>query len=90
MFYSYLFLFFAARGMYTHNLKNFQVGTPLRNPAYASGVPYTIFSVVKLDLCIRTPLLDHILALKENTRTPRVHLVKIGACFFVNTAHVNN
>ena len=37
-----------------------------------------IFSVVKLDLCIRALLLDHILALKETSRTPleaRVHLV---------------
>ena len=33
------------------------------------------FSVVKLDLCIRALLLDHILALKKNTRTPRVHVV---------------
>ena len=40
-----------------------------------SCVPYTIFSVVKLDLCIRELLLDHILALKKTTRTPRVHLV---------------
>ena len=34
-----------------------------------------IFSVVKLDLFIRALLLDRILALEKNTRTPRVHLV---------------
>ena len=36
-----------------------------RNTVICSCVPYTIFSKVKLDLCIRTLLLDHILALKK-------------------------
>ena len=40
-----------------------------------SCVHYTISSVVKLDLFIRALLLDRILALEKNTRTPRVHLV---------------
>ena len=40
-----------------------------------SCVHYTIFSVVKLDLFIRTLLLDRILALEKTTRTSRVHLV---------------
>ena len=40
-----------------------------------SCVHYTIFSVVKLDLFIRALLLDRILALEKNMRTPRVHLV---------------
>ena len=39
-----------------------------------SCVHYTIFSVVKLDLLIQALLLDRILALEKNTRTPRVHL----------------
>ena len=33
------------------------------------------FSVTKLDLVIQALLLDYILALGKNTRTPRVHLV---------------
>ena len=40
-----------------------------------SCVHYTIFSVVKLDLCIRALLLDRILALEKTKRTPCVHLV---------------
>ena len=36
---------------------------------------YTSFSVTKLDLVIQALLLDYILALGKNTRTPRVHLV---------------
>ena len=40
-----------------------------------SCVHYTIFSVVKLDLFIPALLLDHILALKKHTHTPRVYLV---------------
>ena len=44
-------------------------------------VHYTIFSVVKLDLFIRALLLDRILALEKNTRTPRVHLVNILMMF---------
>ena len=40
-----------------------------------SSVHYTSFSVIKLDLFIRALLLDRILALKKNTRTPLVHLV---------------
>ena len=42
-----------------------------------SCVHYTIYSVVKLDLCIRALLLDRIFALEKTTRTPRVY-------FFVN------
>ena len=38
-------------------------------------VHYTIFSVVRLDLFIRALLLNRVLALEKNTRTPRVHLV---------------
>ena len=40
-----------------------------------SCVHNTVFSVVKLDLFIRTLLLDRILALEKTTRTTRVHLV---------------
>ena len=40
-----------------------------------SCVHYTIFSVVQLGLFIRALLLDRILALEKNTRTPRVLLV---------------
>ena len=36
-----------------------------RNTVMCSCAPYMIFSVVKLDLCIRALLLDHILALKK-------------------------
>ena len=36
-----------------------------RNTVMCSYVPYTIFSVVKLDLCIRALLLDHILVLQK-------------------------
>ena len=43
----------------------------------------------KVDLCIRALLLDHIFALKKTTRTPRVHLVKHGACSD-NTIKSNN
>ena len=42
-----------------------------------SCVHYMIFSVVKLDLFILALLLDRILALEKNTRTPRLHLVYI-------------
>ena len=43
-----------------------------------SHVQFThFFSVVKLDLVIQALLLDCILALGKNTRTPRVHLVFI-------------
>ena len=35
---------------------------------------YAIFSVVKLDLCIRALSLDHTLAQKKNTHTPSVLL----------------
>ena len=38
---------------------------------------YTIFPVIKLDLFKQALLLDYILALKKNTRTPCVHLVFI-------------
>ena len=38
-------------------------------------VHYTILSVVKLDLFIRTLLLDRILALEKTKCTPRVHHV---------------
>ena len=38
---------------------------------------YTIFLVLKLDLVIQALLLDYILALAKNTRTPCVHLVFI-------------
>ena len=38
-------------------------------------VHYTIFSVVKLDLFIRALLLDRILVMEKNTRTPCVHLI---------------
>ena len=38
---------------------------------------YTIFSVAKLDLVIQALLLDYILAMGKNTRTPRVHLIII-------------
>ena len=38
---------------------------------------YTIFTVIKLDLFIQALLLDYILALEKNTRTPCVHLVFI-------------
>ena len=43
---------------------------------YYHTIPYhyTIFLVVKLDLCIRTLFLGYILALKKNTRMPSVHL----------------
>ena len=43
-----------------------------------SCLHYTIFSVVKLDLCIRiqfTLLLDLVLAREKTTRKARVHLV---------------
>ena len=46
------------------------------SPCISACIHYTIFSVVKLDLYIRALLLDHILARKKTTRTPRVHLVK--------------
>ena len=36
-----------------------------QNTVMCSCVPYTIFSVVKLELCIRALLLDQILALKK-------------------------
>ena len=36
-----------------------------------------IFSVVKSNLFIRTLLLDRVLVTEKNTRTPRVHLVKL-------------
>ena len=42
-----------------------------------SCLHHTIFSAIKLDLYIRTLLLDHILALEKTTRTPRVHPVFI-------------
>ena len=35
-------------------------------------VHYTIFSVIKLDLFIRAPLLDRILDLEKTSLTPRV------------------
>ena len=38
---------------------------------------YTIIPVLKLDLVIQALLLDYILALAKNTRTPCVHLVFI-------------
>ena len=40
-----------------------------------SCVHYTIFSVVKFDLCIQALFLDCILTLKKNMHMPRVHLV---------------
>ena len=51
-----------------------------------SCIHYTIFSVVKLDLFIRALLLDCILALEKNTRTPHVHLVncKMTFCKIIN------
>ena len=53
-----------------------------RDTVMCSCAHYTIFSVEKLDLCIRALLLDHILALKKKTtRTPRVHLVNYGAAY---------
>ena len=36
---------------------------------------YTLFSVIQLDLFIQALLLDYILALEKNTRTPCVHLL---------------
>ena len=42
-----------------------------------SSAPFTIFTVIKLDLFIQALLLDYILALEKNTRTPCVHLVFI-------------
>ena len=38
---------------------------------------YTSFSATKLDFVIQALLLDYVLALVKNTRTPRVHLVFI-------------
>ena len=38
---------------------------------------YPFFSVTKLDLVIQALLLDYILALGKNTRTPSMHLVFI-------------
>ena len=64
--------------MYIHELPMFAYNVCLQclpRIVMCSCAPYTIFSVVKLDLCIRALLLDHILALKKNTRTLRVHLV---------------
>ena len=46
-----------------------------RNTVMCSCAPYTIFFVVKLDLCIRAVLLDHILALKKKYAYARVYLV---------------
>ena len=38
---------------------------------------YSIVPVLKIDLVIQVLLLDYILALEKNTRTPCVHLVFI-------------
>ena len=46
---------------------------------------YTIFSAVKLDLLIRVPLLDHVLALEKTTRTPRVYLILLYICSVTNS-----
>ena len=46
---------------------------------------YTIFfSNIKLDLVIQTLLLDYILVMEKNTRTPSVHLVFIQKSIFLN------
>ena len=37
----------------------------------------TMFSIINVDLSIRALLLDHILALPKNTRTPHMHLVYV-------------
>ena len=42
-----------------------------------SSALYTLFSVTTLDLVVQALLLDYILALGKNTRTPRVHLAFI-------------
>ena len=47
-----------------------------------SWVHYTTFSVAKLDLFMRTLLLDGILTMEKTTRTPRVHLVYIKVTIF--------
>ena len=55
-----------------------------------SCVHYTIFSVVKLDLFIRAQLLDRILALEKNMRTPRVYLVLKQTTYCLSVVCVNN
>ena len=45
-----------------------------RNTVMCSYAPYTIFSVAKLDLCIRALTRSHYCS-ENSTRTPRVHLV---------------
>ena len=45
---------------------------------------YTIVPVLKLDLVLQALLLDYIIALRKNTRTPCVHLVFIKKSIFLN------
>ena len=46
-----------------------------RNTVTCSCAPYTIFSVAKLDFCIRALLLDHILALEKKILVPLAYIL---------------
>ena len=78
--------------MFTYNLRMgnclhpytpYQLLCPVINIAMSNNFKHShvhfthLFSVTKLDLFIQALLLDYILALGKNTRTPRVHLVFI-------------
>ena len=54
-----------------------------------SSALYTIVLVLKLDLVLQALLLDYIIALGKNTRTPCVHLVFIKKSIFLNIFKTN-
>ena len=52
-------------------------------------VHYVNFSVVKLDLFIRAPILDRILVLEKTTSTSRVHLVNANDTIHITKSLTN-